>query len=151
MFFIHSPVHPARLSFQQADYPEGETDGHQTALPYFTQPSPLLSFLCPLPTQENPMELWAGYSRGGPVPPPSSGPDLQHTQLTANWTHHQSQVSQPWLAAAETKPAPRASVSSPAASGIHGADANPCHCQSGLVLTSFEVQKPGFHSYCTNR
>lgn len=57
----------------------------------------------------------------------------------ASWIRSLSQVIPLWLAAPETERAPQASVSSPAASGIHGADANPCHCQSGFVLASFEA------------
>lgn len=57
----------------------------------------------------------------------------ESAQLTVSGIHHLNSVSPRWLAVPETEPAPQTSVSSPAASSIHGADVNPAtHWQSGF-------------------
>lgn len=101
------------------------------------------SLPCPSPTKENPMEIWEGKRdenrHSSPYHEVVQAFNKGRPKLTASWIHHLNSVTPRWPAGPpETEPAPQASVSFPAASGNHGADANPWHCQSQFILTSFE-------------
>lgn len=101
------------------------------------------SLPCPPPTKENPMEIREGKRdenrHSSPYHEVVQAFHTERPQLTASWIHHLNSVSPRWPAGpSETEPAPQASVSFPAASGFHGADANSWHCQSRFTLTSSE-------------